>query len=118
MSHPNDDKFLGIYKGVFVVVMSVLFTITVIFNGLVLAWTVHENNQRVADNRSLAVAAVVNQCAQKKLLSSSALDLSEYLATHTNDYTPSGEMRADLVERLKSYKGFLATFKDIECGGS
>lgn len=115
MSHPNDDKFLGIYKGVFVSTMSILFTITVIFNGLVLAWTVHLNNDRVADNRTLAVAAVANQCAQKKLLSSSAQNLSEYLATHTSDYTPSGEARADLVERLKSYQGFLETFKGIDC---
>lgn len=100
------------------VAMSIIFTVTVLLNGLVLAWTVHLNNDRVADNRAVAGAAIANQCAQKKLLSSSAQDLIEYLATHTSDYTPTGEMRADLVERLKSYQGFLATFKGIDCGGS
>lgn len=113
----NNGTFMSMTKTGFLILLVCLFAAMSMLNVATLAYAVHVNGARAAENRALISESLRHDCAQKAYAQGSVETTSNFLASHPGP-NPLGIPRDQLVQQLERQRAFRDTFADIDCRGT
>lgn len=109
------DKFLGIRRDKFDVILMVTFCFIVLLNGFALAYVVRENSKRAKEVAAVAETVLAVNCSQRAYAQSQVEQTSDLLAKSSQETFYGGITRSQLFTQLKNQRDYRDTFKGLDC---
>lgn len=105
------DKFLGVGRDKFDVIIMIFFSFLVLLDGVALAYVVKENSQRAKEVAIVADTVLAVNCSQRTYAQSQVEHTANLLAASGSDRF----WRESLVIQLERQREFRDTFKGLDC---